>query len=478
MIMKDTFKNWIIKNKLGFLYKGNYNLFTIDLYYQATILNKSFIGNQDTNYVIFSEKGEATAYYPIQPKDQIKLFNKKTLEKVIKKAENSQKKYQEFFHKYNKVSKKDINLVDFLNGYCLVYTDLVACFRTTRPVYVDTLVEKLKEKILATGAGESVFFCLLVPEKHDDIKTEQADWIFLLRKRKISPADLQKHAIKHPWLFPSVYNLNTAVKKLSSRYAADLVKLTDKLEEANNQQKILNKSLKAKKEYLNSYKNQEIRQLSETIIKLSDLRTYFKLTLDGMNLTFGAILKKISSKASLSPNIFYNSYTLEETRELLISKKYLPAAIIEQRNRYYIYIVKNLKNKITSDIQYLTIIKEYFPANKKHYIVGSCASAGIVVGVARVINSQEVKSLAEKTLAGKIIVTTMTDPSMMPFIRKCLAIITDQGGLTSHAAIISRELNIPCVVGTKNGTLMIKDGDFIEVNAEKGVVKILEKIKG
>ena len=56
------------------------------------------------------------------------------------------------------------------------------------------------------------------------------------------------------------------------------------------------------------------------------------------------------------------------------------------------------------------------------------------------------------------------------------AIVTDEGGLTSHAAVISRELKIPCVIGTKHATDVFEDGDLIEVDANKGIVKLI-KIK-
>ena len=55
--------------------------------------------------------------------------------------------------------------------------------------------------------------------------------------------------------------------------------------------------------------------------------------------------------------------------------------------------------------------------------------------------------------------------------------MTDEGGITCHAAIISREMKIPCVIGTKVATRILKDGDLVEVDAEKGIVKILERFK-
>ena len=61
----------------------------------------------------------------------------------------------------------------------------------------------------------------------------------------------------------------------------------------------------------------------------------------------------------------------------------------------------------------------------------------------------------------------------MPLIAKSKAIVTDEGGITSHAAIVSRELGIPCIIGTKIGTQVLKDGDLVEVDAYQGIVTIL-----
>jgi phosphohistidine swiveling domain-containing protein len=73
-----------------------------------------------------------------------------------------------------------------------------------------------------------------------------------------------------------------------------------------------------------------------------------------------------------------------------------------------------------------------------------------------------------------ILVSQITYPSLLPAMKKAGAIITNVGGVICHAAIIARELNIPCIVGTKFATKVLKDGDLVEVDADTGVVRILE----
>ncbi|MFH1438963.1 MAG: PEP-utilizing enzyme [Candidatus Woesearchaeota archaeon] len=67
----------------------------------------------------------------------------------------------------------------------------------------------------------------------------------------------------------------------------------------------------------------------------------------------------------------------------------------------------------------------------------------------------------------------MTSPDFIVGMKKASAIITDEGGLTSHAAIMSRELGKPCIIGTKTATKVLKDGDVVEINSESGVIRII-----
>jgi pyruvate,water dikinase len=69
----------------------------------------------------------------------------------------------------------------------------------------------------------------------------------------------------------------------------------------------------------------------------------------------------------------------------------------------------------------------------------------------------------------------MTRPEFVPLMKKAAGIVTDEGGITCHAAIISRELGKPCIIGTQTATQIIKDGDLVEVRANHGTVRILNR---
>jgi len=104
---------------------------------------------------------------------------------------------------------------------------------------------------------------------------------------------------------------------------------------------------------------------------------------------------------------------------------------------------------------------------RKILVKGLPASPGLVAGKVHLIPSVEHVSEFQ---AGEILVTEMTAPDWVPAMKKAKAIIADSGGMTCHAAIVSRELGIPCIVGSKNGTQVLATGMEVTVDAKRGVV--------
>lgn len=105
-------------------------------------------------------------------------------------------------------------------------------------------------------------------------------------------------------------------------------------------------------------------------------------------------------------------------------------------------------------------------------IIGVSAYRGQVTGTTRIVLDP---SSAGEFKEGDILVTGMTHVDYLPLIKKSSAIVTDAGGVLSHAAIIARELRKPCVIGTNNATRILHGGDLIEVDADNGEIRILSK---
>ena len=98
----------------------------------------------------------------------------------------------------------------------------------------------------------------------------------------------------------------------------------------------------------------------------------------------------------------------------------------------------------------------------------SAGRRGYGVGIAKVVLNPDDANREMKK--GDILVTDMTNPDFVPFMKMASAIVTDKGGVTSHAAIVSRELNIPCVVGTETATQVMKTGQEYTVDSRNGII--------
>ena len=104
---------------------------------------------------------------------------------------------------------------------------------------------------------------------------------------------------------------------------------------------------------------------------------------------------------------------------------------------------------------------------REELITGTGVSPGTGAGPVKIIKDM---SELDKIVQGDVLVTEMTSPDYVPAMERSAAIITDKGGSTCHAAIVSRELGIPCIVGTERATQLLKDGQLVTVDATKGIV--------
>lgn len=172
-------------------------------------------------------------------------------------------------------------------------------------------------------------------------------------------------------------------------------------------------------------------------------------------------------------------YLKEEVDFLLyeeISLNHFPSLdALEDRKKGYVYFKGHLyTNETIEQIAEKNnfFIKSLDTLEDKTELVGTPASKGIVKGKVRIVfEYSQLKDLQK----GEILVSPMTTPDFVPFLGNVSGIITDEGGMTCHGAIIAREFGIPTVVGTNNATKILKDGDEVEINAGEGKIRILNR---
>ena len=188
------------------------------------------------------------------------------------------------------------------------------------------------------------------------------------------------------------------------------------------------------------------------------------------------VIEEISQRLHLS--VKEVKYLVDsEIKEALLKNKDF-RRLAAQRTQYCVSHVYKGRIEILIGDKATQLINTYIsrPSNnlikiETNQLKGTIAYAGKVRGIVKlVINKGDIDKVKE----GDILVSPATNPDLIIAMKKSAAFVTDRGGITSHAAIVSRELQKPCVVGTGNATKVLKDGDLVEVDAEKGIVKIIK----
>lgn len=196
----------------------------------------------------------------------------------------------------------------------------------------------------------------------------------------------------------------------------------------------------------------------------------YNVCTEKINFMFTMLSQKNGWKKDLLQHI-----TFEELEDVILRNKKFPKEKLEKRfSTPYYYIDGKIfsEEKINDYLEKIGYEMKEINIDNIDEIKGQIANKGKASGVVRVVLSR--KEL-DKFNKGDILVAPMTTPWYVPIMKIAGAIVTDEGGVVCHAAIISRELDKPCVIATKIATQVLKDGDEVEVDADKGTIKILNK---
>ncbi len=392
----------------------------------------------------------------IAAKDLTKLSNRQLWEIYKKQDQIHTKLYTygwlpvavDMFH--NNFTKK---LKSYLYGVCASKEEAENAFITLTTPTQKTIVAKEREEFLKIY---NIFF--------KDIKLKK-----LSTELKIT---LLAHSQKWGHLgyiyagnvkpFSEKHYFNEMLEIFETGVGGDkiLQKEKSQLKAAHAQQKVLIKKLKIGRLYQTQFKTARGFAITKLYRRHAQLLHLY--------LMHKTLLPEIAKRLKL--NRFEVQFMLmDQVKQALIygkiNKKFINQCMTEcilytEKDFETLYVGKKAKN----------IIKTFkkFSAEGITEVVGQTAQPGFAKGVVKKIF--RAKDMA-KFNKGDILVSVATDPDIVPAMKKAAAIVTEQGGITSHAAIVSRELGIPCVIGTKIATKVFKDGDMVEVDANKGTVK-------
>jgi len=253
-------------------------------------------------------------------------------------------------------------------------------------------------------------------------------------------------------------------------------------------EKNLSEQRKAFEEEFDSIKEEQ-KKLTEIYKINSEFKKRFEVARNSMFLK--EYRKQVLFKAFYVLEKIQREFSKRFGVSLLQLRQFLPEELFEMlkknkidvneansRAKQCVFIVEKEKVFVVSGKKTEKIFSDFMGKEEKYGEIkefkGNIAFPGKVKGKAKIVLSTSHLYKLEK---GDILVSYSTSPQMVPSLKNVSAIVTDSGGVTCHAAIVSREFKIPCVINTKIATKVLNDGDKIELDAEKGVVKILKKVK-
>lgn len=213
------------------------------------------------------------------------------------------------------------------------------------------------------------------------------------------------------------------------------------------------------------YLDQKI--LAKYFFQIEETREYITPVFDRSEKFMIELAKIHAKKTSLDYKLILSSTGQEFEDYLGGNGKLLSKEVLSGRFNALAFLTHNGKDRIVAGSEVDDIEKIVSAKEDTQVLKGATGYPGKVTGTVKVIsNPTKSAGFAE----GDILVSGMTRPDFLPLMKKASAIITDSGGLLCHAAITARELKRPCVIGTKIATKVLKDGDIVEVNADKGLV--------
>jgi phosphohistidine swiveling domain-containing protein len=200
-----------------------------------------------------------------------------------------------------------------------------------------------------------------------------------------------------------------------------------------------------------------------------DMKPYYR---DKTSLAVQPLFQEIARRFDVSLDVILHMTKDELRASLQGGRLSVSEAMLEKRIADSLIICEDGVKTIVTDPDFLSEADRCLEGEREETITGLVAFRGRGRGRSRVILSSHDFGKFRK---GDVLVASATRPEFVPLMKQAVAVVTDEGGMLSHAAIVSRELKIPCIVGTKNATRVLNDGDEVEVDAETGAVRIAER---
>lgn len=371
------------------------------------------------------------------------------------------------------------------SGYDAVWEETCRFWECS--LFID-LLDPYADEVLAFVFGDAADHIapdrhevLFAPDRPTHFQRERAD-LLSIRKRRHESGDgfsidaaLERHALRYYW----IRNDYEATPFLDAAYYRDDLDRLDA--DVDYAARIMEGVRKARETAM--AKEEAIRELGlsrDVVERLrfanwigsyrDDRKKYNQIS----NFLLVRTAETIGKEFGIDPDEL--KYLMPDEIPALLSGDRSVVSELSERRRYGLMLLARESERFgivtgpTVATYYEAIEASLFGSG---IVRGSVASRGIARGRVRIIQNQADFPTFEM---GDVLVTQMTRPEFLSIISRAAAVVTDEGGITCHAAIISRELGIPCIIGTQTATRVLRDGDLVEVDAEQGLVRSLSEV--
>lgn len=401
---------------------------------------------------------------------------------LLKASYKENAKIESFCRKLEKVDFNDASrsqLLKYWHKYIDFYNKFAAYLLL--PLFIEPDMEARLRKIIARNFpdqdGEKIFQILTTPQVLGTAQQDEKRLLELavkMKQNKLTDAEVSRYLRQFSWIknnsFSGVFytkpemmrRIRTAAKKAPAEKLAEFKKRhagtkkefvkyakviaqepTDKILLDTLQECIFHRSWRTERYYHNAYFLQGFFASTTKALVLENPHDLFYL---------------------VNHEIFAGLEGREQATQLIQLVK-------ERRQGYMVYTEPGLSAVYSGvDLAEAKKVIKLFGAASQKEIRGATAYPGFATGTAVVIKS---KHELKKIKPGSILVCPSTTVDFVPYLKKVKAIVADEGGILSHASVISRELHIPCVIGAKHATHLLRDGMKLEVDAKNGTVKVL-----
>ncbi len=409
----------------------------------------------------------------VRAEEDIERLKKAMAEDPVRNATNSVKVLKKYSDELNDFTRKiageyksyskEESLKKFLEFFhiCVEWFGIADVQVLTEDVFGDKIKEEAGDDVeaLLTYVGESD------PTRQKRLLTEIA---FDMKKGIDIEAKIKDFLKEYAWSGMRVFFGEPKTRE-------DVLNAIKEINDPEKELEMLKeRSEHAKKEFDKAFakiKDDEVKDYVKVLQDFMHIRDYRYIKICHGYYLIKPFMERFAKELGLTFMELVHLFPKDE-----IEKLYHDPSLLEEykkrareRLKGYAYVYMDGDYEIITGNEMEKLNEEIFgKAGDINEVKGNVAHKGKVNGKVRLVLDKPDLVHFRK---GEILVTNMTTPDYISAMEKAAAIVTDIGGVTSHAAIVSRELGIPCIINTKNASKAFKTGDYIEVDADKGVVR-------